>query len=139
MTKAELARKTGLTRPTIDNRLAKGETEDDLLAAVPKAQPAKSKKKKAEETFIDAQRRKEIALANLREQELAIKAGELAPISEINNHVAGMILRSRDILLRIGPELRDRLAQESDAITIQKMIDAEVFRALAALSEFHGS
>ena len=39
----------------------------------------------------------------------------------------------RDTLLRSRPKLRDRLAQETDPIKVQEMIDADIYRALDAL------
>jgi hypothetical protein len=139
---SDIARRTGVSITTVSRKIAGGKTEADIVR---EADEWKAKQKrlirtiapaKNTETYFDAQRRKEVALANLREQELATKAAHLVPIAEVNVFVASMILRSRDILLRIAPELCDYLAQETDPIKIQKLIDAEVHRALAALSEF---
>ena len=71
--------------------------------------------------------------------ELERRRGELVPIAEINAYVAGMIIRARDILLRIGPELRDRLAQEADPVACEGLIDGEVQRALRELAEYEHS
>jgi hypothetical protein len=60
-------------------------------------------------------------------------------VAEINAFVSGMIVRARDILTRIAPELRDRLAKETDPIRIQELIEAEVNRALASLAQFKGA
>jgi hypothetical protein len=134
MTKREIAKQSGLSRPTIDKRLKKGETVEQILTTEPTPAPTRAAKKS--ETFIDAQTRKERALADLRELELAVKSGDLAPVAEVNAWVAGQILRARDILVRIAPELRDRLAQETNPNRVQELIDAEVNRALTALAEY---
>jgi hypothetical protein len=71
-----------------------------------------------------------------RKLKLAQRRGELVGIAEINAYVAGMIIRARDILLRIGPELRDRLSQETDPVRCEEWVAAEVNRSLAELAEF---
>jgi hypothetical protein len=60
----------------------------------------------------------------------------MAPISEINAWVAGMIMRAREILTRIGPELKDRLAQTTNPHDCERLVMTEVGRALNELSEF---
>jgi len=77
-----------------------------------------------------------VAIADLRELEVAQKRGELLPASEVNAFISGMIIRARDILLRIAPELRDRLATCSDAVECERLIDDEVRRALRELAEY---
>ena len=87
-------------------------------------------------TFAEAQRRREWLRVQKDELELARKRAELAPIGEINAFVAGMIVRARDILTRIGPELKDRLAQETDPHKCERLIVTETTRALNELAEF---
>jgi hypothetical protein len=87
-------------------------------------------------TFTEAQRRREWLRVKRDELDLARKRAELAPIGEVNAWVAGMVIRAREILLRIGPELRDRLAQTSNPNDCQELIDREIRRALNELSEF---
>lgn len=141
-----ISRRTGVSITTVSRKLAAGKTELEIVqdAAVYNEQQKRRRTKKDEtnsktETFYEAQRRKEVAQASLREVELAQKRGELVPISDVNVWVAGMILRSRDILLRIAPELRDSLALQSDPIKCQELIDAEIHRALSALAEFQAT
>jgi hypothetical protein len=95
-----------------------------------------------QETLFEAICRKERALANLRELELKRrelelkeKTGELVKLEEVRSGVASMILRARDILLRIGPELRDRLAQETDPIRCEALVMDEIYRALNQLAQ----
>jgi hypothetical protein len=79
---------------------------------------------------------RELYEARLRKLEWEQKSGELVAVAPINAWVASMIIRARDILLRIGPELRDRLAQETDPNRVQELLDAEHRRALRELREF---
>ncbi len=60
----------------------------------------------------------------------------LVPVGEVNAWVSGMIIRAKDVLLRIGPELRDRLAQESNPIRCEDLVMAEVRRSLSELAEY---
>jgi hypothetical protein len=87
------------------------------------------------ETFFQAQLRKEVALAGLRELELAKKRGELVMVDEVRSAVASMILNARDILLRMPAQLRDQLAQETDAIRCEELVRDEVHRALNQLAQ----
>src|ERR1043165_2697873 len=112
----ELARKAGVSITTASRKLRQGKTPDEIIreALLWKARQDKEDKKakdQDEETFSEAQRRKEVALANKYELENKIKLNELAPIGEVNAWVSGMILRARDIMVRISPELCDRLAK----------------------------
>ena len=89
----------------------------------------------APETHVEALRRKEVALANLKEVELAQRRGDLIPLVQVNAWFSGCIVSARDILLRIGPELRDRLAACVDPVVCERMVDEEVRRALGKLRE----
>ena len=77
-----------------------------------------------------------MALAEMAELRVKHRRGELRPIAAINAYVSGMIIEARDILLRIAPELADKLAQEGDPIKCRKLIDAEVRSALGKLAEY---
>lgn len=65
-----------------------------------------------------------------------VMEGSLANVAEVNAYVAGCIVRARDTFLRIGPELRDRLAQETDPIRCDEMVTAEIMRGLREISEY---
>jgi hypothetical protein len=86
--------------------------------------------------FADAKTKKEYVRLEREAIQLKQLKGELAPIGEINAWVAGMILRARSILTRIGPELKDRLAQETNPHQCERLVVGEVNRALNELSEF---
>lgn len=87
------------------------------------------------ETEGSADRRKAIALANERELTVAQKRKELMPVREVNAWFAGCIVGARNVLLRIGPELRDRLAAETDPVQCEALVDAEVRRALTFMKD----
>ena len=64
------------------------------------------------------------------------RRGELRPIAAVNAYVSGMIIEARDILLRIAPELADKLAQQSDPVKCRELIENEVNEALRKLAEY---
>jgi hypothetical protein len=76
-----------------------------------------------EGNYSEACRRLEWLKVEKAELELARKRGELAPLVEVNAHIAGMITRARDVLLRIDCDARTK---------------REIERALRELSEFEG-
>jgi hypothetical protein len=85
------------------------------------------------ESELDARRRKEIALANERELLVAQRAGALVPIATVNQWFAESILKARDMLLRMGGELAEKLAAEEAPAQCKAIVDAEVSRALHVL------
>lgn len=155
ITRAELAKLVGVSKPMVTrycqrglpvagdkipvdralrwlkhNKLAQGKPGDD------KKPTAGRKQSGADETYAEASRRKETALANLRELELTQKRGEFVSLAEINAHIAGMVIHSRDILLRLPGEMSDRLAKETKPVKIRKLLESEVDRCLRGLAEF---
>jgi hypothetical protein len=99
-----------------------------LVAEVPTAN--------GHESFYQARERKEIALADEKEFRVRQMQQELVPVVQMNAWMSGNILKARDIGLRIGPELRDRLAAETDPVECERMVAAEVERMLEALRTF---
>jgi hypothetical protein len=85
------------------------------------------------ESELDARRRKEIALANERELLVAQRAGALVTVATVNQWFAGSILKARDMLLRIGGELAEKLAAEETPANCKAIVDGEVSRALNVL------
>jgi len=85
------------------------------------------------ESELDARRRKEIALANERELLVAQRAGALVTVATVNQWFAGSILKARDVLLRMGGELAEKLAAEESPANCKAIVDGEVSRALNVL------
>ena len=138
----KLALEVGLSVATVSKKRRQGKTEDQIRkeAADWHAKEAKeeAESKHGKESFAEAARRKEVALADLRETELAVLRGELVNVAEVNAFVSGMIVRARDIFVRMPVELCDRIAAESSPIRIRELIEAEITRALLQLSQFKG-
>ena len=92
----------------------------------------------AQEGYYRARERKESASADERELIVAQKKQLLVYRSHVDIWVKGMILKARDVLLRIGPDLQDRLAMEVVPAKCGKLVTEEVHIALKMLSEWRG-
>lgn len=60
--------------------------------------------------------------------------GELIDRAETFARYADIIVKVRDIFLRIGPEQGDRLATCSDPVECAKIVTGEVLRGLGVMS-----
>jgi hypothetical protein len=158
----ELARRKGVTHHAVQKRIASGSLStvkgkiDPLIAdrewdanrdiskvrdRTSSTEPAVSPEPKAdprtpERTFADAKTKREYVRLEKEALYLKQQKGELAHIGPLNNWATGMIAEAKQILLRIGPELKDRLAQETSPHACEVLITAEVHRALSKLSEY---
>jgi hypothetical protein len=112
---------------------ANAKVKSKVSAFVPKPSRAPNRSTEEKESKFLAETRKETALADLRELELAQKRGELAPVVLLNAFMGGCIVKARDRLMRLPGELRDRLAANSDPIQCERMVEKEIRAALAEL------
>ena len=62
--------------------------------------------------------------------------GSLVEVTPINAFVAGMIIKARDELVRIGAELADQLARESDPAKCRAFVDDRISQALENLKAY---
>lgn len=143
-TATSLATELGVSVSIVSQKRNRGKTDDEIRkeAVVWKEKQARiAGKDTAElegglESFHMAQARKERALADKHQIDVAVKLGELVSVAEVNAFVSQNIVAARDILSKISPELADRLAPETNPVTIRMLIDTEVHRALTRLSLF---
>jgi hypothetical protein len=98
--------------------------------------PESKPKEKNGETFNEAQTRKEIALANLRELEEAEKRRSLLSAEVVRDAVNGMVMGARSKLLVIGDELADKMAATSDPVKCRELMDERINQALSELAEY---
>jgi len=87
-------------------------------------------------SYFEAQRQREWIRVEKEKLELDLRREQVVELAPINAWGAGMILKAREELLRIAPELRDRLAQETDPIACEKLVAARVNAALSVLAEY---
>lgn len=95
----------------------------------------KGKRPEPDEQMFNAQWRKEIALADLKDLEVAQKRGELIPIVQVQSWVVNCIVRAREVWMGLR-DLADRIRQEPDVIKAQQLVDDEVRRGLEELEKF---
>lgn len=82
----------------------------------------------------DARARREQALAELAELELAEKRGELVSVAEVEKALVSKILGVRDSLDTLADRLSPLLAAESDPAKVYAMLRGEIRQVLAQLS-----
>jgi hypothetical protein len=87
-----------------------------------------------QESFPEAQRRKEIALANLRQLEFAKQSGEVVAIADVEEHLGRVIANCRARLLALPNAVAPEVARESDPATVEEIIKRHVRDALSELS-----
>jgi hypothetical protein len=87
-------------------------------------------------SYLAAKTKRAYLRLELEKLNLAVARGEIAPIGEIHAHVAGMIIRCRDMLLQVPSLLKDRLSGETDPARCEELLNAEFERALAELKPF---
>src|ERR1035441_6382124 len=92
----KLASEVGLSVATVSKKRRQGKTEDQIRKEAAdwhaKEEKQEATTQQGKESFTEAQRRKEVALAGLRETELAVIRGELVNVGEVNAFVSGMIV-----------------------------------------------
>ena len=92
-----------------------------------------------DESYNEALRREKIAAANIREIQEEKQRGELVPIVHVNAWFAGVVVKAREMGLRIGPELADRLALTTEPGKCAEMVSVEVRRMLGVLRNMDGT
>lgn len=153
----ELAREAGVSPALVSRKLRAGKSPRQIMLeaearrqqqaapstpASPPSTPAivtTKSRSMIDGTFAEAQLRKESALADLRELELAEKRRDLLSASEVSTAIHELIATSKSKLLLIGDELGDRISAESDPIKCREMIAAEIRAALQELSKYQAA
>lgn len=87
-------------------------------------------------TLNQAKIRKEVALADKHELDLAERRKELIDRHKVQLWVTGMVTRARDMLLRVAPELRDQLAASDDPLECERLVKNAITHALSSLRQF---
>jgi hypothetical protein len=85
-------------------------------------------------TLHEARRRKETAIAELRELELRKRKGELVLRSEVEKRFLDIVRRARDVLQKIPDRVAGICAAATDQATIHAHLTKEIHQALEDLS-----
>lgn len=85
-------------------------------------------------TFLEAQRRKELANAQLKELEVQKRAGELIEVATVEATVFEKGRQTRDALLSLADRLAGILAPITDQAKVHEILLKEIHQALEALT-----
>ena len=97
---------------------------------------------------IDAPPTGSLAEAVLQEKQIRVardraklleQLGSLVQIEDVDEYIAEMHLKAKDVLLRMPAELKSKLAQISDENRIEALLLTEIYRALGELAAFRPS
>jgi hypothetical protein len=145
---AEIVRLTKLSPQRVRQRRARGETGEEIVAAV-------ELRKGAEQAAIDEEklhrsrtssaappaplsystRRKAEADAALRQIELAQRRGELVPSAQVHLYVGGVFVAVRQSFEHLEEDLATLIEREDarDPVTLRAVLRREIVRSLHAL------
>lgn len=123
----EVANKSGLTPQGVNLKRRRGETDAEIIAGTGKADASG-------ETLASAQLRKEKALADLRELEVAQKSGALIPLDHAVLAGANMAQMTRQRMMTIPNTLAALCAASTDEREVKDILDAEISKQLQHLS-----
>jgi hypothetical protein len=93
--------------------------------------------KRAKVTITEARRRKELALARIREREADRQAGKLVELDALMLALSRLIINARSQLLGMPSKLAPIVASENDPAQCQELIRHEVYEALEELSKWN--
>ena len=86
-------------------------------------------------TYLDAQRRKELASAALKELEVRKRSGELIEVELVERTLFNRSRQTRDALLSLADRMAGILAPITDQTKVHELLTAEIHQALEALAE----
>ena len=141
-----MAAEAGVSPALVTRKLNQGKTREQIIAEANgrRAQIAATAPVNAErqqvnepakvEDFAAAQRRKETALADLRELELAEKAGKLVDAGAALSAELERITVAKTRLLMVPADLCERVAAEANPIRCREMLDTAIRSALTDLA-----
>ena len=121
--------KSGAARSQKKNTPREPEPAAELIAAIQPADPESS-------SVAEAVRQLEWEKLRALKRKGDREEGRLVDIVAVNAFVAGMIMKARDELTRIGAELADKLSQEVDPVKCRSYVDDRIFQVLANLKEY---
>ena len=153
MTERQIAKESGYSPGIVHRKLAQGQTAAEIIRAgrererrraggVGPAEEAKGSaqgkqgsKPRPDETYAEAQARKETALASLRELQLAERRGALIQRETVESEWTSVCTTIRDAMLSLPSKLASRLAAMTDELEITKYLRTEIRAELTRASK----
>lgn len=86
-------------------------------------------------TYLDAQRRKELAAAALKELDVRQRSGELIEVAVVERTLFNRTRQTRDALLSLADRLAGILAPITDQTKVHELLTHEIHQALESLAE----
>jgi len=125
----------------IPYKVIDGERHVDPKILDPVLNPKKGKPKKAKKSaltdenidILEADRRKKVFEAKLKELQVREREGELISSDKVKKIVYEMVRKSRDSILSIPNRLSPELAAETDPFKVEQMLTKELKQALEHL------
>lgn len=127
-----LAERAGVTKALVSRKLRQGKSPEEIIAEA-QIRRAKREAGKAQISTSEAQRRKEIAIAGLRELELKERRGELVETKEVANLWAVVFQTVRDQVMAVADRCSAQLAAMTDQRMVRDRLSAELNQALTNL------
>lgn len=133
----EAAKAAGVSPGLLSRKRAQGKSDAQIAAeAASRAERQAARGVgKGVVSFSEAQRRKEQALAELRELELATKRGELVATADVQREWTGVLAAVRDSMLALPMRLSGRLAAMTDQRVIERFLRDAIRAELTKLSD----
>jgi hypothetical protein len=125
---ASVAEKAGISPQNVNRRRRRGESDESIIENRHEQAPR-------DETLIDAQLRKESALANLRELEFQQKQGDVIPVAMASAAWAQLCQMVRQKLSALPNALCDQLAAMTDPTEVRLFLIRETDRCAAQLAD----
>jgi len=141
--RAAMAQNTNPARQRSARMQQRGAAPAPAAAPAPPAKHRRAERKAeppdddgSDGSYSEALRQREWCEVEKRRLALDRERGRTVELAPINAYVAGLIIQARDEFLRIGPELRDMLAQEADPIACEEMVVTRIVDALGKMAEY---
>ena len=132
MKTTELAKRAGITVQAVTRRRRRGES-DEQIAGDTHALPCN--KPHGQESIAEAQRRKEIAAASLKELELAKQRGGLIEVDVAVAQWSELLSMARMRLTTMPTACADRLAAITDPVEVRAYLAKEIADRLGHLTD----
>lgn len=133
MTERDLAGQAGIA-PSLVNRKRRQGKSDEQIREEAARRKMTAKPAKKSETYAQAQARKEQALADLRELELAEKEFRLIDRAGVESQAFATARTVRDSMLAIPDRISSLLAAENSAPKVHEALTQEIRKALAVVA-----
>lgn len=150
----DLSRETGYSPGIVHRKLTQGKSPDEIRAdaaayrekqglkplepgepRLERAPVDRPKRVKRDESFYDAQKRKESAVADIREMEAQQKAGELVDVTVVEAQWTEIATAIRDSLLGLPLKISGKLAGLQDQREIERYLKTSFRAELAKISK----